>query len=281
MIEQVLYRQTPDQGYEVHCSRGLSKEETSRIHGIMDAVASGIHDLDLPFLLYPFEAMQRFCLGVFQIFYSKGRSHSVNHCLLIENSEYKNLVKNPECIWGFTNNNFLFRKVNHRGEMSALRTLEICDNSELDKDFIFQEYSLNNDGYLKFLSAIYTTLSKNKDYSCAIRIDNSKDANKVMRHMGYLIMSMLPYELRDKISFCSRSVPASIKVTIQLLQEKDSHTTDIIYDMRTNDCVIKNPSVKILDFYLNDLLVMSDAALRDYFFVLDALSGRNFTLKSV
>lgn len=272
MIEQVLYRRTVEQGYNEYCSHGLSKEEAHSVNVIMDTVASDIGDLgsgaDSPFMLYHFEAMHRFCLAIFQREFSKGRSNSVNHGLLIEEDEYKELVKKPEQIWGFTNKNFLSRKVNRREEMFALKTLDVLKNSELSKDFIFREYGLNNDEYLKFLNSIYTSLSKNKNYSYGIRIDNSKDANKVMRHLGYLIMSMLPYELRDKISFCSRSVPESIGVTFQILQEKDSEKTDITYDMNLGKCLINNISVEITDFYLKDLLSMADAALRDYFGIL-------------
>lgn len=274
MIEQVLYRRTVEQGYNEYCSRGLSKEEAHRVNVVMDTVASDINDLgsgaDSPFMLYPFKTMHRFCLATFQREFSKGRSNSVNHGLLIEDAEYREIVKNPEQIWGFTNKNFLSRKVNHREEMFALKSLDVADNTELNKDYIFQEYGLKNDEYLKFLNAVYTSSSKNRNYSYGLRIDNSRDANKVMRHFGYLIMSMLPYELRDKISFCSRSVPDSIGVTFQILQEKDSKKTDIVYDINAGECLINNKSVEIMDFYLNDLLTMSDAALRDYFGILDA-----------
>lgn len=273
MIEQVLYRRTVEQGYMEYCSRGLSKEEAHRVNVVMDMAASDIGDLgsgaDSPFMLYPFEEMHRFCLATFQREFSMGRSNSVNHGLLIEDTEYRELVKNPEQIWGFTNKNFLSRKVNHREEMFALKALNISANAELSKDYIFQEYKLNNEGYLKFLNAVYTSLSKNKNYSCGLRIDNSKNANKVMRHLGYLIMSMLPYELREKISFCSRSVPSSIGVTVQILQEKDPEKTDITYDINTGECFVNNSSVEIMDFYLDDLLTMSDEALKDYFGVLE------------
>lgn len=274
MIEQVLYRRTVEQGYNEYCSRGLSKEEAHRVNVVMDTVASDIDDLgsgaDSPFMLYPFETMHRFCLATFQREFSKGRSNSVNHGLLIEDIEYRELVKNPEQLWGFTNKNFLSRKVNHREEMFALKALEISENDELNKDYLFSEYDLCNDGYLKFLNAIYTLLSKNKAYSCGLRIDSSKDANKVMRHFGYLIMCMLPYELRDKISFCSRRVPDSIGVTIQILQEREPDKTDIVYDLSAGECFVINSAVDITNFYLNDLLTMSDAELREYFGVLAA-----------
>ena len=274
MIEQVLYRRTVEQGYNEYCSRGLSKEEAHRVNVVMDTVASDIDDLgsgaDSPFLLYPFETIHRFCLATFQREFSKGRSNSVNHGLLIEDVEYKEIVKSPEQIWGFTNKNFLSRKVNHRDEMFALKSLDVSDNTELNKDYIFSEYALDNKGFLNFLNAIYTSLSKNLNYSCGIRIDTSKDANKVMRHIGYLIMSMLPYELRDKISFCSRSVPDSIGVTVQILQEKDPEKADITYDMNARECLVNGSAIEIMDFYLNDLLSMSDARLRDYFGMLAA-----------
>lgn len=276
MIEQVLYRRTVEQGYNEYCSRGLSKEEAHRVNVVMDTVASDIGDLgsgaDSPFMIYPFETMHRFCLATFQREFSKGRSNSVNHGLLIEEDEYRELVKNPEQLWGFTNKSFLSRKVNHREEMFALKALDISENSELSKDFIFSEYNLNNDGFLQFLNAIYTSLSKNKNYLFGLRIDNSKDANKSMRHLGYLIMSMLPYELRDKVSFCSRSVPDSVGVAVQILQEKDSEK-DITYDVATGVCSVNNASVEVMDFYLNDLLLMSDVALRDYFGILAAFKN--------
>lgn len=277
MIEQVLYRRTVEQGYNEYCSRGLSKEEAHRVNIVMDTIASNISDLgsgaDSPFMLYPFETMHKVCLATFQREFSKGRSNSVNHGLLINDAEYKEIVKNPEQLWGFTNKNFLSRKVNHREEMFALKALDVSNTYELNKESIIQAYKLNNNGYLKLLNAIYTSLSKNKNYSCGLRIDNSKDANKVMRHLGYLIMSMLPFELRDKFSACSRSVPDSIGVTVQILQEKDSDKTDIIYDVNTGECLVNNTFIEIIDFYLNDLLAMSDAALRNYFGILDAFKN--------
>lgn len=271
MIEQVLYRRTVEQGYNEYCSRGLSKEEAHRVNVVMDTVASDISDLgsgaDSPFMIYPFETMHRFCLATFQREFSKGRSNSVNHGLLIEEDEYRDLVKKPEQLWGFTNKSFLSRKVNHREEMFALKALDVSNNPELSKDYIFSEYNLNNDGFLQFLNAIYTSLSKNKNYLFGLRIDNSKDANKTMLHLGYLIMSMLPYELRDKVSFCSRSAPDSVGVAVQILQEKDPEK-DITYDVATGVCSVNNASVEVMDFYLNDLLSMSDVALRDYFGIL-------------
>lgn len=274
MIEQVLYRRTVDQGYTEYYSRGLSKEEAHRVNGVMDTVASEIKDLgsgaDSPFLLYPFESMHRFCLATFQREFSKGRSNAVNHGLLIDDAEYVEIVKNPEKLWGFTNKNFLSRKVNYREEMYAFKTLDVSENDEFSKEYIFREYCLDNVGFLEALNTIYTSLSKNKNYSCGLRIDSSKDANKVMRHLGYLIMSMLPYELRDKISFCSRSVPRGLGVTVQILQEKDSEKTDITYNIITGECLVNNPSVEITDFYLSDLLSMSDAELKDYFGILAA-----------
>ena len=271
MIEQVLYRRTVEQGYNEYCSRGLSKEEAHRVNVVMDTVASDISDLgsgaDSPFMIYQFETMHRFCLATFQREFSKGRSNSVNHGLLIEEDEYRDLVKKPEQLWGFTNKSFLSRKVNHREEMFALKALDVSNNPELSKDYIFSEYNLNNDGFLQFLNAIYTSLSKNKNYLFGLRIDNSKDANKTMLHLGYLIMSMLPYELRDKVSFCSRSAPDSVGVAVQILQEKDPEK-DITYDVATGVCSVNNASVEVMDFYLNDLLSMSDVALRDYFGIL-------------
>lgn len=104
MIEQVLYRRTVEQGYNEYCSRGLSKEEAHRVNVVMDTVASDISDLgsgaDSPFMIYPFETMHRFCLATFQREFSKGRSNSVNHGLLIEEDEYRDLVKKPEQLWG-------------------------------------------------------------------------------------------------------------------------------------------------------------------------------------
>ena len=273
MIEQVLYRRTA-QGYVEYFSGGLSKEEAHKVNIVMDKVASGINDLgsgaDSPFLLYPFDTMKRFCLAIFQKEYSGGRSNSVNHGLLIDEEEYKELVKDPDQIWGFTNKNFLSRKVNSRNEMPGLKALDISENFELNKDFIFKEYNLKNSGYLKFLNAVYMSLSKNRNYQFGIQIDNSKDANKVMRHFGYLITSMLPYELRDKVSFCSRNVPESIKVTLRILTEKDTKKTDIIYDINTAECILSNSNLEIIDFYLSDLLEMSDLGLREYFTTLDA-----------
>lgn len=272
MIEQVLYRRTVEQGYNEYCSRGLSKEEAHRVNVVMDMVASDIGDLgsgaDSPFMFYPFDTMHRYCLAIFQREFSRGRSNSVNHGLLIEDTEYKELVKKPEELWGFTNKNFISRKLNHREEMFALNGLDLSHNAELSKDSLFEEYKLNNEGFLKFLNAIYTSLSKNKNYTCGIRIDNSKDANKVMRHLGYLIMSMLPYELRDKISFCSRSAPYNVKITVQILQGKAAAEADVVYDMETCECSLKSSSIEVTDFYLNDLLSMSDDALKEYFGIL-------------
>lgn len=269
MIEQVLYRRTVEQGYNEYRSRGLSKDEAHRVNVVMDMAASEMDDLgagiESPFLLYPFENLHRFCLAIFQREYFEGRANSVNHGLLLEDREYRELVKSPEKIWGFTNKNFLSRKVNHREEMFALKTLEVSDNPELDKDFIVQEYGLHKEGFLRFLHAIYTSLYGNHKYSFGLRLANSIDANRGMRHLGYLMMSMLPYELRDKLSFCSRSVPDSLGVTVQILQGKDSAKTDIIYDVNTGECILPKTPVEIIDFYLDDLFSMSEAALRDYF----------------
>lgn len=271
MIEQVLYRRA-EQGYKEYRSHGLSKEEAHHVNVVMDAVTTYIGDLgsgtDSPFLLYPFEDMQKFCIAVFQREFSKGRSNSVNHALLIDDAEYKELVKKPDLIWGFTNKNFLSRKTNYQDELSTLKNLQVSASSELSKDFIFPKYDLDNNGFEKLLNAIYTSLSKDLKYSFGLRIDSSKDANKVMRHMGYLIMSMLPYDLRDKLSFCSRSLPESSGVTVQILQNNDIERTDITYDMDTRECHVNNPAVKIIDFYLKDLLSMSDIGLRDYFGIL-------------
>src|SRR5699024_7610014 len=41
----------------------------------------------------------------------------------------------------------------------------------------------------------------------------------------------------------------------------------------TGVCSVNNTSVEVMDFYLNDLLSMSDAALRDYFGILDAFKN--------
>ena len=271
MIEQVLYRRA-EQGYKEYRSHGLSKEEAHHVNVVMDAATTYIGDLgsgtDSPFLLCPFEAMQKFCIAVFQREFSKGRSNSVNHALLIDNEEYKEMIKKPDLIWGFTNKNFLSRKTNYQDELSTLKNLQVSESSELSKDFIFSKYDLDNNGFEKLLNAIYTSLSKDLNYSFGLRIDSSKDANKVMRHMGYLIMSMLPYDLRDKLSFCSRSLPESSGVTVQILQNNDIERTDITYDMDTRECHVNNPAVKIIDFYLKDLLSMSDVGLRDYFGIL-------------
>ena len=271
MIEQVLYRRA-EQGYKEYRSHGLSKEEAHHVNVVMDAVTTYIGDLgsgtDSPFLLYPFEDMQKFCIAVFQREFSKGRSNSVNHALLIDDAEYKELVKNPDLIWGFTNKNFLSRKTNYQDELYTLKNLQVSASSELSKDFIFPKYDLDNNGFEKLLNAIYTSLSKDLNYSFGLRINSSKDANKVMRHMGYLIMSMLPYDLRDKLSFCSRSLPESSGVTVQILQNNDIERTDITYDMDTRECHVNNPAVKIIDFYLQDLLSMSDIGLGDHFGIL-------------
>ena len=267
-IEQVLYRRTLE-GYNEYYSNGLSKDQAHRVNALMNMVASDISDMgsttNSPFMLYNFAEMHKFCLATFKKEFSRGSSNSANHALLIDESEYEKLIRDPEQLWGFTNKNFLSRRLNEREEMFTLEKLDISENYGLDKDSIFKEYGLNNDEYLKFLNAIYTSLYRNKEYSFGIRIDNSKNANKVMRHFGYLIMSMLPYELRDKISFCSRSVPDDAKITVQILQEKDPEKTDITYDISKCECLVNNANIEIIDFYLTDLLSVSNDALKDYF----------------
>ena len=169
MIEQVLYRRTIEQGYIEYSSRGITKEEAHNINVVMDTIASQIPDLgsgsDAPFMIYPFPEMKNVCIATFQREFSKGRSNSVNHGILIPQDEYQKLRKNPENLWGFTYKNFLSRKVNHRGEMFTLKKLDTVENPELDKEWLFQEYHLNNQGFLHYLTAIYTSLSKSKSYT--------------------------------------------------------------------------------------------------------------------
>lgn len=269
MIEQVLYRREGEAGYKEYSSAGLSKEEANTVNNVMHKIAEGIKDLksnaDAPFLLYPFNKMRKFCLAIFQEAYQGGRRSAVNHGLLIDENEYKELVKTPERVFGFTNRNFMSKNPNSRNELPTLKALDISENLELNKDFIFKEYNLKNSGYLQFLNAVYMSLSKNKGFKFGIRIDSLKDANKVMRHFGYLIMSMLPYELRDKASFCSRSVSESIEVTVQLLTKEDIKKIDIIYDINTGECQVNKSKLEIIDFYLSDLFDMSDSQLKDYF----------------
>lgn len=276
MIEQVLYRR--DGGYDDYFSAGLSKEEANTVNNVMNKVAEGIKDLksdaDAPFLLYPFSKMRRFCLAIFQEVYQGGRRSAVNHGLLIDENEYKELIKAPEQIFGFTNKNFKSKNANDRKELPTLKALDISENPDLNKDFIFKEYNLKKSGYLKFLNAVYMSLSKNKGFKFGIRIDNLKDANKVMRYFGYLIMSMLPYELRDKVSFCSRSVSESIEVTVQILTKEGVKKPDIIYDVNTGECQVSNSKLEIIDFYLNDLLDMSDSQLKDYFAGVNAFKDK-------
>lgn len=277
MIEQVLYRRTIEQGYIEYSSRGMTKEEAHNINVVMDTVASQITDLgsgsDAPFMIYPFPETQNVCIATFQREFSKGRSNSVNHAILIPQDEYQKLGENPENLWGFTYKNFLSRKVNHRGEMFTLKKLDTVENPELDKEWLFQEYHLNNQGFLHFLTAIYTSLSKSKNYTCGIEIDNSRDANKVMRHFGYLIMSMLPFGLRDRASFCSRNIPETVKLTVQVLLERNAAKPDVTYNLNSEECTVNNANIDITNFYLNDLLDMSNASLKNYFEHLDAFKN--------
>ena len=70
--------------------------------------------------------------------------------------------------------------------MVSLKELETSDNDDLDKEVIFRKYKLKNEGYLKFLNAVYTSISKKLNYSYGLRITiNSKNPNRVMRHLGY------------------------------------------------------------------------------------------------
>lgn len=272
MIEQVLYRRTL-QGYSEFNSKGLTKEQAHNVNVVMNTAITKMKDLgsgaDFPFMIYPFPEMQKVCIAIFQREFSKGRGNSVNHAILIPWDEYQELKKNPENIWGFTYKNFLSKKENHRGEMISLKHLDTVENPELNKEVIFQEYHLNNPGFLKFLTAIYTSLGKNKKYTCGIEVDNAKDFNKVMRHFGYLIMSMLPFELRDQISFCSRSVPDTMKITVQVISEDNLSQPDVVYNLNSEECKVHSKYVEITDFYLNDLMNMTDSSLKSYFSILD------------
>ena len=274
MIEQVLYRRTIDRGYIEYSSGGLSKEEAHDVNVIMEAMSASIGDLgsgaDSPFIVYPFEQMGKVCLARFQREFSKGRSNSVNHGILIDAKEYYELSKAPERLWGFTNKNFLSTRVNSRNEMISLKQLDSADNQELNKDYIFREYNLNNDGFLTFLTALYTSLSKDKGYTCGITIDSSKNANRVMRHMGYLIMCMLPYDLRDKISFSSRPVPRHVNITLQIVNEGNFSQADMCYKLDSGEYSCNKEGVELTDFYLSDLLDMTDGELRNYFAAVDA-----------
>lgn len=273
MIEQVLYRRTIEQGYTEYSSRGVSREDAHSVNILMDTVASEIPDLgsgaDAPFMIYPFPEMKKVCIATFQREFSKGRSNSVNHGILISQDEYRELIKTPEKIWGFTYRNFLSKRVNHRNEMFALQSLDTADNPDFNKEDLFQKYHLHNEGFLQFLNALYTSLLKNKNYTCGIEADNSVDANTVMRHFGYLIMSMLPFELREKISFCSRSVPETVRASVQILPENSTVKTDITYNLNSEKCTIHNLYVEITDFYLNDLLDLPETVLKNHFDILE------------
>ena len=102
MIEQVLYRRTIEQGYTEYSSRGVSREDAHSVNILMDTVASEIPDLgsgaDAPFMIYPFPEMKKVCIATFQREFSKGRSNSVNHGILISQDEYRELIKTPEKI---------------------------------------------------------------------------------------------------------------------------------------------------------------------------------------
>lgn len=269
MIEQVLYRRTSEQGYREYSSKGITEEQAHSVNLVMTKIASELSDLDSsmdsPFMLYPFEEMQKTCIATFQRELSIGRQSAVNHGILISEEEYQKMVINPEKIWGFTSKNFISRKVDERNQLVSLNGLYSMENPELNKDWIFQEYHLKNEGFLNFLSAVYTTLAENKGYSCGIRVDRSKNTNKVARHVGYVLMSMLPYELREKFSFCSRTAPETAGVTIQILTENGESPTDITYDMNSEVCMLKDSSIEIGQFYLNDLLELSEDGLRAYF----------------
>lgn len=273
MIEQVLYRRTSEQGYMEYSSRGITEEQAHNVNLVMSKIASELSDLDSgmdnPFMLYPFAEMQKTCIAIFQREFAKGRQNAVNHGILISKEEYRKMIVDPEKIWGFTSKNFISRRVDERNQMASLNELYSSENPELNKDLIFQEYHLKNEGFLNFLSAVYTTLAENRGYTCGIKIDRSKNVNKVARQFGYVLMSMLPYELREKFSFCSRTAPENAGVMIQILTENGENSTDITYDMNSEVCMLKDSSIEIGQFYLTDLLEFSEEELRAYFAKLD------------
>ena len=238
MIEQVFYGREGTRGYISRFSSGLSELEAKEVIGIMNKFDENINaGTDTPFLIYPIYSSQntikRVCLARLSSTTQGGRSTLIYHGLLIDTDDYMDMSRDPKQIFGFTNKNF--QSTCRGNEMPTLNTLGVSYDIGFDKDDIFREYNIKNEGYLKFLTAVYTALSKNTRTTFAIQIGNLGDRNKVMRHFGYLIMSMLPYDLRSKASFFSRSASNSSGVTFQIIDANDRNESDVVYEISTGD----------------------------------------------
>lgn len=276
MIEQVFYGREGTRGYTSRFSSGLSESEANEVIGIMDKFGKNINaGTDASFLIYPLyssqDTIKRVCLARLSSTTQGGRSTLIYHGLLIDTDEYMDRSRDPKQIFGFTNKNF--QSTCRGNEMPPLNSLGVSYDIGFDKDDIFREYNIKNEGYLKFLTTVYTALSKNTRTTFAIQIGNLKDRNKVMRHFGYLIMSMLPYDLRSKASFFSRSASNSIGVTFQIIDANDRNESDVVYEISTGECLVNRSGIETIDFYLNDLLYMSDSELSCYFSNMDRFKG--------
>lgn len=274
MIEQVFYRREQSGGYKEYRSASLSKEDAHAINLILNNMSTYISNLDsgqdAPMFIFPVVEQNKYCIAKLSGEFYGGRKNQVQHGLLMSHSEYWERTKKPETIFGFTNKNFISVKANKKNEMVSLKEFMVDENKKFNVANIIKNYNLNNKSFITFLSAIYTTLSQNKEYTCGVVMESAKNSLELFKEFGYCIMSMLPYPLRGKISFSSTGAPISPNITLQILKNSDNkENLDVVYHLDTYEIDVKE-YVEINNFYLEDLLEMTDQDLKDYFEFMDA-----------
>lgn len=273
MIDQLFYRRDQSSGYNEYHSSGISGEDAHKINLILNNLATYIPSVDsgqdAPMFIFPVKEQNKYCIGRISSEFYGGRQNQVQHGLLMSEKEYLEKTKNPEQIFGFSNKNFISVKTNRKNEMVSLYEFVADENTALNVNQIVQTYNLNNESFIKFLNIVHTTLSKNKGYTCGITMDTARSSVELMRHLGYLFMSMLPYPLRGKVSFGSAGAPENVEITIQILRTNDNkNVVDATYNLDTQELSVKS-RVKAENFYLEELMSMSDEGLKVHFEKMD------------
>ena len=269
MIEQVFYKREQEGGWIEAYSTGLSENEGHETILTLERFANYIPKLiggqDVPHYIFPITEQNRMCIGKFQIERFSGRENKVDQGLMMNTDEYMKLSEMPEKIFGFTNKNFISIKVHRGNKLVSLPEFITERDEKLDVQKIMTKYGFRNAGFCELLSVIYTSLSKGLNYTCGFSSNVARNNLETFKEVGYLIMNMLPYEMRGKIGFGSSGAPSDAGITVQILTRDDATTdVNVLYNIDTQ-CLSYNQKIEVNNFHLENLLEMTELELKSYF----------------
>ena len=220
--------------------------------------------LENPIFIFKQENGTNYYIVKLTYLWQRGRRVNVYHVLVLNEVDYYDYINLPVRLFNYSEENFKHSKPNRMGVLQNLDSLYL-EEYKLNFNDIINRYNLNNVNFSEFMSALYYSLLFDKKMIFGLYIDNFKDREIIFKELNYIILSLLPYGLREKVTFSNVRAPIGSNIYLQFIGKDDeANGVDFVYDIDRRS-IEKNTKEEYLELHLERLFEKTEDSLKKFF----------------